>query len=245
MAKKDAEELLKNIPYNTPEWKKQRKTVMRAVENKYPGQYILCVPGRLEGKNYPIHEKEIAVWDTHTDHSVFSQSQNLFGDDLYFVKRADAEYNFKHKQINVFAYISDSEGNVLLIKKKKNGNEINIPGGHVDFKLNAYRYTPEQILRWAVIQELEEEIDCKDFDYAMMVPEVPSLVFNTNNDWNDLFHIGVVYHIHLVKSLKEFKIKSGETDKHDVLIMSSEEILNNRKQVHPWVAEFTKRYNNQ
>lgn len=240
MAKKDAEELLKSIPYNTPEWKKQRKAVMKAVELKYPGQYILCVPGRLEGKDYPIHEKEISFWDTVVNHSVFAENQNLFGENLYFAKRSDAEYNLKHKQVNVFAYITDSEDNVLLIKKKKNNNEINVPGGHVDFKLNAYRYTPEQILRWAVIEELNEELKCSDFDYTMMVPEKPTLVFNTNNDWNDLFHIGVVYHIKLVKSFKEFKIKSGEPDKHDVLIMSKDKIINDRQSVHPWVVDTAK-----
>lgn len=248
MSKKIAEDLLEKIPYGSEEWTKHRQKISKQLESKYPGQYVLCVPGKLEKPDLGIHQGEYQEWNTETAHKMFGAQKHFFGKNVRFVKRSKAEYNLEYKQVNVFCCIEDSEGSVVLLKKK-NG-EYHFPGGHVDFSFQAYLSTPEQILRSAIIQELEEELRIKQNEmWALFVPEKPSAVINTETRWNDLFHLAVIFHVKLNCKAEELKLKSGEPDKHDIVIFKGWEkeipTLNTKKgeYIHDWVRSFVGRNN--
>ena len=242
MGKKIAEEVLQTIPYGSKEWTRQRRKLTSELEKKYPGQYVLCVPGKLEKPDLGIHQGTYQEWDVNAAHKMFGNDKHLFGKNVKFIKRSTAEYNLEYKQVNVFCCIEDNEGRVLLIRK--NNGEHHFPGGHVDFGFDAYLTTPEQVLRSAIIQELEEELQMiKKADWALMVPEKPTAVINTETRWNDLFHLAVIYHVRLNCHIDDLKFTSGEPDKHSVVILRKDNVynLNTKKKdyIHSWVHDFT------
>lgn len=233
MPQKTAEEVLKNIPFGSKEWYRKRKEVIRRLEDKYDGQYVLAIKGRLMKPDWDIHKQApIQSWDSEHMRYHFNNSAHFFHEDILYVKRMDVEYNFEYKQINVFAIIRNDH-QVVVLKKKSNG-ELSFPGGHVDFDIDAYRLTPEEILRKSLLMELDEEITNPPSEY---VPLKPTMMLNTNNEWNDLFHFGVMYDVYLpeCEDLKTLKIKSNEKDKHSVKIVNIDTIQDESR-VHQWIT---------
>lgn len=230
--KKNAIEMLEKIPYGTPEWTKQRRLITSELVAKYGDQYVLCVPGRLEKANMIIHQREVRMYMPQ-DKSFLLDEASMFDKNCRFVRRSTAEYNFKYKQVNVFALIEDVDGRVLVLNKGE--REVHLVGGHVDFSIDAYRLSIREVLRQSIIAELEEEV-IMDVDWKDHVPVMPAAIINTNAQWNDLFHLGVIYCVKLPKPMNAYKVATGEPDKHDVETFKSlDDLMKKRKKIlHDW-----------
>lgn len=226
---KKPEEAIKDVPYGTPQWNKIRKQIVANLKKKYPGQFVLCIPGKIVEPEHMLHQNY--AFGRNSSGEILSKlDRRLFTTDIKFEQRSDVEYNLDYKQVNVFAIIHDGEH--MIVFRKANG-EYSLPGGHVDFSLDAYRKSLWEFLFDAMLKELYEEITNVPVDY---LETSPLAILNTTDGWNDLFHIGVMYECQVPDgTLSVFDIESNELSKHVVEIVSMEEVVTDSK-YHPWAA---------
>lgn len=225
---KKPEDALKEVPYGTPQWDKLRKQVVNNLKKKYPGQYVLCVPGKIVAHDHPLHQGDSRGGQQNMWDLISNLHPQMFSPMIKFEQRSEVEYNLDYKQINVFTIIHDDEH--MIVFRKANG-EYSLPGGHVDFSLDAYRKHLTEFLYDAMVKEMEEEITNPPIEYMEMCPIA---MLNTTDGWNDLFHMGIIYECHVPHgTLSSFDIESNELDKHVVEIVTMEDAGRNPK-FHPW-----------
>jgi predicted NUDIX family phosphoesterase len=230
---------LKQYPYGSVKHKEVWKLVSKRTYKQYPDQFVLSTYNKFATlKNE--HLAYLSRLDAVTDFDAvdaFSPKKSFFENEKFeFVPREDAEYNFYWKQINVFCFVTDGANYLLL--QKKSGSEITMIGGHVDFDITTYRVSQLEWLRSSIQKELDEEvIHHKKFS----VPERPVALVNTFENFNDLFHMALVYKVVVDDLDSIFKdLRTGEPEKHDIIKFSSKEDLLKHPKLHHWIKTIEK-----
>lgn len=232
LMKKDKLEILskkiKNAPFGTKDYESIRKEIRKVVRDKYPNQFVLCTPSKYsqsENKNLST------LVDISPYNHQFSQRKTIFEDPaLMFIPREDAEYNFEFKQINVFTLLTD--GKKCIVLKKRSDKTFTMVGGHVDYDFEAYKISQLDLLRKNMQKEMDEEIRHNDILY---VPSFPSYIMNTYNKFHDLFHIGIIFILHVPEIDFLFsELKTGEPEKHDIVMIDKLDLLKD-KSTHHWI----------
>ncbi len=209
------------LPYGTEEHAKAVKTIQKQLTYK---DFVLCMAGKFEPNRYPENDYNTTTKNHNrigTTQNAFSGNENVFSSQkYYFVHRNKAEYNLQHRQVNVGILITDRSGRVLILKKS-NGF-LSIVGGHVDYAKTAYDMTVREICYQNIVKELHEEVK---FTGNIEVETEPLFFITEGKDMYDFLHCWYVYNV-VVDNLDDYKFKSNEKDKHEVVIMSMKELIN-------------------
>jgi predicted NUDIX family phosphoesterase len=228
---------IRKHPYGSDKYTKARKSISKKIAEKYPEQYVLCTYNKFDGlerEAYLSRLGEVTEFDTV---DAFHPKQTFFESNKFkFVAREEAEYNFAWKQISVFGFITDGAQYILL--QKKEDKAFTLIGGHVDYSVDAYQCSQQEIIRMGMQRELDEEIVHKN---TLYVPEKPIVLVNTFNKFHDLFHMALVYKIEVDDADKLFdSLRTGEPEKHDIVKVNSKTALLELPNLHHWIKTIDK-----
>jgi predicted NUDIX family phosphoesterase len=147
-----------------------------------------------------------------------------------FKPRRELEYNMYYRQVCVGLYITDADGDLILLRTKDKGrihNKITLLQGHVDFSKECYTMSQQEFLYHNICRELSEEIAiAPTLNNPIPIYKEPILVMVVNDTLVQTEHIGFVYRAHIKGTCKELikYITSNEPEKHDLVYINRNQI---------------------
>lgn len=182
------------------------------------------------------------------EQKVKSSYDNRFSN-LFKVKRRDeAEYNVGHIQICSGAIITDGRDIILLDTNKRDSNGVNqnriqnkltLIQGHVDADVSTMFRPLSEILYETAMREIEEELIIDVDKLSMKSENDVDVIYDSINPIG-MEHIGVVYTMNYNGSLRDDIeagiIKSGEPDKHDIIVVAMDEFVNMYHDLDNWAS---------
>lgn len=230
---------LKNTPYGSPSHAEAYNRLSKKyLKPKYGGQYILCSAGRFNQTNPTnkfMHSAGVTPLSDINNSlegslALPSDKLSVFETDFYFVEREYAEYNLDHLQVNVHAVIANEDMSKFILLKSFDG-DLKLVGGHTDYHPEDYHVSIKDTLYRNMSKEIKEEIKngdviCRHLDD---LPAFKYLGHKSSNQFYDLFHAMYIYVIICDVDKVFNKIKTGEPDKHKVVLMTANEIKAHNK----------------
>lgn len=224
---------LRGLPAGTEAYDKAKRAMENALKEnpKYVNEFVACILTRNSEFPYGVTAVDETLLTNLSE--LFYQAGGKFKNNIspaHFIPRYEAEYDITRKQLVVCTYITDGKYAILL-KNKDTGrlaNRVTMVQGHVNFSRDIYFLDGMEYLRRSANRELNEEIKMNFDDMlAVNLPHTPKYIVQTNSNFIDMEHIGIVYAIEVEDAMGlSRRIKSGEPDKHDIIVGSFEEILN-------------------
>lgn len=229
---------LKTTPYGTQSHSAAFDKLHRKyLSKKHFGEFILCSAGRFNTENKTndfmrqsgivklsgIEGQPMSVLSTLSKPST---EKSVFDTDFYFLERELAEYNLDHLQVNVNAIITNETMDKFILLRTLD-HELKLVGGHVDFDPSDYHISMNDTLLRNMKKEMEEEVK-KSSELLELLPNEPTFKYLADANtgvFYDLLHTMYVYLIVCDVDKIFEKIKSGEPDKHKVVVMTADEIL--------------------
>lgn len=157
---------------------------------------------------------------------------------LYWLKRSEADMNPTYSQLVCGIRLIDECGNTLLLKNKDTSDMKDTYGfiqGHISFNSGFYTETFKEYFLRELSREVDEEIRYHE-SFLHDLETCKFGVINTSTTLIDTMHTGL-FIIAKVKDLHKYDIVSNEPHKHEVVIMTTDEMNKNADKLDNWVRE--------
>ena len=220
---------LQKYPFGTKKHEELLTKIQNKYLSKYENQFILCT--RSKFKKDLVVPNFNGVYVLNDDNDIIVQSLKDYpfeNKQFYYVDRKDAEWNMQHRQLIVNVFVVNEDSSKAIVLQENNG-KISLVGGHVDFHSNDYHNQIDQVLRYNMIKETNEEVGNATYITAN-TPQQPSFVVSCNDTYASFYdnmHIFFVYLVRLSNAdfAKQADIMRRKERKHKPVVANLEEIL--------------------
>lgn len=217
---------LQYLPYGTKEYEKELRSIQKDIKSR---DFILCMKGKFTPDRNVFADNNISLVDPATNgmsyKSVFPGDKTVFeSKDYFFVRRDQAEYNLDYRQVNVGVIVVDNNNKILLLRKR-NGY-LSMVGGHTDFVKESYNMSVKELTYYNVVKEYNEEVITNL--PSVEIPDEPLFFITEGREMWDFLHAWFVYVV-TVEDIRDYKFKSGESDKHKTVIVDIDEAISDGK----------------
>lgn len=223
-----------DYPVSSYEWRKLKSSIeMRIKKRKEYDRYVLCIESLIQDKDSQLlgelYKKKFIPKEEMT---MFTNDRTFMMDkNVHLIERYKAEYDQRYVQIIVACVIYDEYGNFLVLEQNTRAKRSTLVKGHVDFNKNCYHINELDFLQENMIREMKEELDIpRGFTPN---PQLEGIIYHGTKP-KCMEKMGVVYSQMIPFNVIK-KIKSGEPDKHRVVLTTKESLLSGRYLLDDWI----------
>lgn len=159
-------------------------------------------------------------------------------------KRAAMEYNPQYIQIIPVGLFKTLDNRVVILRTKADGNtrikdKLTLPQGHSEFRTEHTLKDSSVVLLSELLREFKEEVKVDNSPELEIVHYELLNAILTSDSVISLEHIGFLYEVTLgvnsIELMEKFNIRSGEPDKHEVILLDPKELYKQKDLADSWL----------
>nr|DAU27998.1 MAG TPA: NUDIX hydrolase [Caudoviricetes sp.] len=224
-----------DYPVCSIEWKKMKSSIeMKIKKRKEYDRYVLCIQSLISNKDDEVlgelYKKKFIPKD---EIKMFNNDITFMMDkNIHLIERYKAEYDQRYIQIIVACIIYDEYNNFLVLEQNTKTKRSTLVKGHVDFNKSCYHVNELDFLKENMIREITEELDIPRGFY--LDPLLEGMIYHGTKP-KCMEKMGVVYSQKIPFNIIK-KIKSGEPEKHRVVLASKESLKSGNYLLDDWLT---------
>lgn len=224
-----------DYPVSSYEWRKMKTSIENRIrKRKEYDRYVLCIDSLIQNKDNKI------LSELYKNKFISKDNISMFNNDITFmmdknvhlIERYKAEYDQRYIQIIVACIIYDEFNNYLVLEQNTRAKRTTLVKGHVDFNKNCYHVNELDFLKENMIREMTEELVIpRDFN---LNPVLEGMIYHGTKP-KCMEKMGVLYSQKIPFNIIK-KIKSGEPDKHRVVLTTENSLISGRYLLDDWIS---------